>query len=452
MDHHSLSPRSSGPGWQEELTSPEEFFCQLAQLEQDAKEHRRPVSRRALLSAALLGLTGLSALAALAASTCTLCYAVAPQGDPPLAYVRRQEAYVQAVSQVEDRVSRILQQDYDYPQDTQVALTIAPKEALQSPDQLTTSLMETVDQVREVCTLTVDGIPAGACSSPEGVDLALEIAKARYINENTQSVSLVSQVDIRLDYLPADQDLCTPEELARILLAPPAEGGSEPWDPRPAAPADPLLTVETTELITETQAIPSPVREEETDSLILGETATLTQGTEGSREVTARVTSRCGREIARETLSSTVLTEPTPTVLGVGTAQGVEAAQGRFIRPAEGVLTSPFGGRYLFGSYSFHQGIDLANFSGTPILAAADGTVSWAGPKGTYGSLLTVDHGNGFTTYYAHCSRLLVREGDTVSQGDTIALMGSTGRSTGPHLHFEVRWQGEPLDPALCLP
>jgi len=78
--------------------------------------------------------------------------------------------------------------------------------------------------------------------------------------------------------------------------------------------------------------------------------------------------------------------------------------------------------------------------------------VIWAGPKGTYGNLVKIDHGNGFTTYYAHCSELLVQEGDQVTQGQTIALVGSTGRSTGPHCHFELLWQDELLDPQLCLP
>ena len=97
-------------------------------------------------------------------------------------------------------------------------------------------------------------------------------------------------------------------------------------------------------------------------------------------------------------------------------------------------------------------GLDIAAPSGTPIAASAGGQVIWAGPKGTYGNLVKIDHGNGFTTYYAHCSELLVQEGDQVTQGQTIALVGSTGRSTGPHCHFELLWQDELLDPQLCLP
>ena len=96
-------------------------------------------------------------------------------------------------------------------------------------------------------------------------------------------------------------------------------------------------------------------------------------------------------------------------------------------------------------------GLDIAAPNGTPIAASAGGQVIWAGPKGTYGNLVKIDHGNGFTTYYAHCSELLVQEGDQVTQGQTIALVGSTGRSTGPHCHFELLWQDELLNPQLCL-
>ena len=89
---------------------------------------------------------------------------------------------------------------------------------------------------------------------------------------------------------------------------------------------------------------------------------------------------------------------------------------------------------------------------GTAINAAADGTVIFSGEKGTYGNLVILSHGNGFLTYYAHCSKLLVQVGDSVTQGQPIAAVGSTGRSTGPHCHFEVRYQNNPIDPLFYLP
>lgn len=453
-------------GWsQDDLTGPEEFFCQLEDLRLQAARPRRkrPPSRRALLAGTLLGLAGLTTIGAVVASTCTLCYAVISQGDAPLAYVRGQETYQQAVDQVERQVSQIIHADYAYPQDTKVALTIAPKEKLQTSEELTASLMETVPQVQEACVLTVDGIAAGACLSREEIHQALDLVRAHYATADTLSVTFASTLEITLDYLPAQAEILDPEALAARLEQPPEE--TEEGDavtvmaaldaaalPETEETAAPLLVVETIEEVTYTQPIPAPTQEQEDASLLAGETQVIQQGTEGVEARTDRVTRRCGEETGRENLSSQVLTEPVPTVVSVGTATGVQGAQGRFQWPCTGQITSPFGSRYIFGSTSFHSGTDIANSMGTPIYAAAGGTVTWSGEKGSYGNLVIVDHGNGFATYYGHCSQLLVQVGEQVTQGQQIALMGSTGRSTGPHCHFEVRWQEEPIDPLQCLP
>lgn len=397
-------------------------------------------SRQRVWALTWAGLAGLATAGAVVVSTCTLCYSVTPQGREPVAYVQKTEAYQQAVCQVEAQVSQILQTPYAFPQDTQVHLTIAPKEQVQDTAELTASLMETVPQVREVWVLTVDGCWAGACLTQEALHEALLLAQRTYITEHTRSVQLLGQVEVNQDYLPIDAPLQTAEELAQHLL-----GRTEE-----AAPA--LLTVETTGEETYLRGLPCPMQEQEDASLIVGTRQVLQEGTPGQERRTDLVTYRNGAEVARETLAAETLTEPTPTLVAVGTAQGVDAAQGRFIVPTQGRLTSPFGPRTIFGRSGFHTGIDLANVTGTPIVAAADGTVSFAGTKGSYGTLLKLDHGNGFETYYAHCAELLVAEGTWVSQGQTIALIGSTGRSTGPHLHFEVRWLGEALNPEACLP
>lgn len=114
-----------------------------------------------------------------------------------------------------------------------------------------------------------------------------------------------------------------------------------------------------------------------------------------------------------------------------------------FVRPVKGVVTSRFGARWG----STHTGIDVGAASGTPIYAATGGTVLFSGWKGTLGKLVVINHGNGVQTYYAHCSTLLVSPGDTVTSGQLIARVGSTGRSTGPHLHFEIRLNGSALNP-----
>ena len=128
------------------------------------------------------------------------------------------------------------------------------------------------------------------------------------------------------------------------------------------------------------------------------------------------------------------------------TGSGTPSASG-FIWPVNGVVVSGFGIRWG----RMHEGIDITASSGTPIWAAAGGTVIWASWRGGYGNCVVVDHGNGLATLYAHASSILVGVGQSVAQGETIALVGSTGDSSGPHLHFEVRVNGAAVDPLLYL-
>ncbi|HIK17435.1 MAG TPA: peptidoglycan DD-metalloendopeptidase family protein [Leptolyngbyaceae cyanobacterium M33_DOE_097] len=126
---------------------------------------------------------------------------------------------------------------------------------------------------------------------------------------------------------------------------------------------------------------------------------------------------------------------------------------GRMVFPANGAITSSFGWRVhpILGYQRFHAGIDFGADSGSPIYAADSGSVIFAGWYGGYGNTVIIDHGSGITTLYGHASKLYVTEGQNVQRGQTVAAVGSTGLSTGPHLHFEVRKQGEPVNPAPYL-
>ncbi|MEZ0293270.1 MAG: murein hydrolase activator EnvC [Solirubrobacteraceae bacterium] len=129
--------------------------------------------------------------------------------------------------------------------------------------------------------------------------------------------------------------------------------------------------------------------------------------------------------------------------VNVQPAGSVRHGSGRFIWPVNGTFTSPFG--YRWGR--LHAGIDIAVPEGTPIRAADGGTVAIAGWTGGYGNYTCVNHGGGVSTCYGHQSRIAVSVGQSVSQGQVIGYSGNTGNSTGPHLHFEVRIGGNPVDP-----
>lgn len=121
--------------------------------------------------------------------------------------------------------------------------------------------------------------------------------------------------------------------------------------------------------------------------------------------------------------------------------------------PSKGYITSGFGTRTdpIKGGVGHHLGIDFDANTGDPVLSAAGGVVSFAGVKSGYGNVVEVDHGNGYSTLYGHNSRLIVRAGDIVRGGQQLAKAGSTGRSTGPHVHFEVHVNGRPVNPRKFL-
>ena len=143
--------------------------------------------------------------------------------------------------------------------------------------------------------------------------------------------------------------------------------------------------------------------------------------------------------------------EATGTVNTALTTSTAKANIGiNLIRPVSGIISSRFGVRSSIRKSS-HTGLDIATSAGTPIAAAASGTVTFSGYKGSFGNMLVISHGNGVQTYYCHCSKLYVSAGTQVSQGQKIAAVGSTGNSTGPHLHLEVRINGVAYNPQNYL-
>ena len=187
-----------------------------------------------------------------------------------------------------------------------------------------------------------------------------------------------------------------------------------------------------------------------------GESKVLDAGVPGEQIVNADIAYLNGVEQERTVLSTQVTREATNKVIAVGTkVRPSWLPNGYFIWPVYGRITSYFGYRSIFGSYSYHGGIDIATSYGTNIAAADGGTVVFAGratgSMWSYGNLVIVDHDNGKQTYYGHCSSVLVSAGDKVYQGQPIAKVGSTGRSTGNHCHFEVKINGTSVNPLSYL-
>ncbi|MCL2081475.1 MAG: peptidoglycan DD-metalloendopeptidase family protein [Oscillospiraceae bacterium] len=171
-------------------------------------------------------------------------------------------------------------------------------------------------------------------------------------------------------------------------------------------------------------------------------TRVVTEGEDGYNTVTANISYINGRESDREILDVENTLAPVTRVIAQGTL-----TPPTFIRPFWGRVTSTFGMRRLFGRTAMHTGIDFAGPIGSPVVSSSDGVVTFAGTKTGYGLCVIIKHPNGLSTLYGHNSRNLVKAGDSVKQGDLIARVGNTGRSTGPHVHFEIRVNDKPVNP-----
>lgn len=206
----------------------------------------------------------------------------------------------------------------------------------------------------------------------------------------------------------------------------------------------PLLTLETVEVATYAETVPYETEYENSSSYYIGETVLSRSGSDGRDSVTARLTKRNGEVVEKEELERERIVEPVTEIIVKGTKNPPPTkGTGTFVYPANGVLTSEFG--YRWGRN--HDGIDVAGPVGTPIRAADGGTVILSGWYYGYGLTIKIDHGGGYTTLYGHNNANYVSVGDKVFQGQTIAEMGSTGYSTGPHVHFEILLHGTPQDP-----
>lgn len=209
----------------------------------------------------------------------------------------------------------------------------------------------------------------------------------------------------------------------------------------------PNITVVTEKSIVYKEEIPFETRLTKDDKLYTNQSKVLVEGKKGLKEVTAVVVSYNGIEVSKKIKRENVLEKPINKIVAVGSKRISYVATGSFNYPARGIITSRFGPRWG----GFHTGVDIAASEGAPIYAADAGTVIFSGWEGGYGYLVKIDHNNGYVTYYGHASKLLVKKGDKVMKGQKIALVGSTGHATGPHVHFEVRKNGVPVNPLPYL-
>lgn len=305
--------------------------------------------------------------------------------------------------------------------------------------------------------ITVDGEKVALVDSQETARKVLEDV----VEEYRSGDNVVLDIEVREETSAEKMDIKNGDEPPDILSEKEAKelliDGND---------GESYLTVVTTEEETEQESIGFSQEYKPEPDLYVGEKKIEVEGHEGTREITKKVVKENGKPVEEEIVEEDVLEEPQEEIVLTGTKKydGYGGSTDNYgdsgvsydLDATYETLLTPVGSVYVSSGFGqrwgrLHRGVDLALAQGSEIHAADGGRVYFAGYCGGYGNLVKIDHGNGMQTYYAHCSSLLVSEGQQVGRGETIALVGSTGNSTGPHLHFEVIINGSCVDPVDFL-
>ena len=400
--------------------------------------------------------------------------------DTIVALVRNEEDFTQALDKVKLEVQTLYGHELAVPQNIEIIKTKAKKKEITDEETIKYKIKKQLDMKVKAVAITVDGQVAVYLKDKANASALLEEIKKLYIEEdiNYDEIGFSEKVILE-EAAVAISEIKSKDDAFQLITKGTDEEkihevapGESAWliarnydlrvaDIEAANPGinperlkigqeislvvpKPYISVKTKEYIELVEEIPFETEYEETDSLYKGDKKITVQGLEGERAIKGYLIKQNGLVTDREIIEEKILSEPKTRVIAEGTKpRPATVATGIFNNPSRGSLTSGFGMRWG----RRHEGIDIANSTGTPIMAADAGKVSFAGYKGSYGNLVIINHENGYQTYYAHCSKILVKSGTRVYKGQEIARVGSTGRSTGPHLHFEVRKNGSPINP-----
>ncbi len=365
--------------------------------------------------------------------------------------------------------------------EVKVQMTLANQDLVQNGKEVASTLVAAFDDRLDGYGIFVDGSLVVAMSTEDEAKEALELYQLEFVNENTEKDTVAFNKNVELKTVKVKPEFVKNTEDALVALKAPkdevvkhiiAEGDTfyslaEKYnttveklmaynpDVQPellqngqevfVTETTPLLQVQTRERIKATESFDYETEKVNDPDAYVGVSVVTTEGVPGEKEVEYQVVKENGVEISKIAIAETVVKDPVTAVVRVGTKERPSTAStGTFATPYNGIVTSRFGSRWG----STHTGIDLAGATGSPVVAADGGTVISAGWGGRYGNLIKIRHDNGYETYYAHLSVINVSVGQKVAKREFIGRVGSTGNSTGPHLHFEIRKNGTPLNPA----
>lgn len=319
---------------------------------------------------------------------------------------------------------------------TNLTQTLVGEDNLVCSDDLANKIINYSNNIVTAKVLKVEGKIVATDISLEAIESALENHLLDYkLTNSSDNVEFANDLEI-LDIYLLKSELETIPSVDTYLNS-----------------AENTLSIQSVSSIVVTEDIDFKTITAESTSLSVGTKKIVEKGVKGSKEVTYKIYSLDGVETKRVAVSSKVIAKPTSQKVLIGTKRVVAAdknGDAPMCWPVKRVERS-YVSSYV-GDGRGHKGMDIVAPAGTPIYAGASGTVTFSGwDSSGYGYKIVIKHSNGYETVYAHCSALYVKRGDVVVMGENIAAVGTTGRSTGNHLHFEVRKNGKFTDPSLFI-
>ncbi len=307
-----------------------------------------------------------------------------------------------------------------------------------SEEEATEILTEELNVYVDGVLMLADGVVVAQVPSVWDGDMSLDYLKLSYKSEDVDFECTDSKIREEITYLPAEikvADLMDKVDVKYALKG--VETGV------------PLVTVANVYEVTRTAELPYDIVKEYDSSMTYGKEKIKQKGINGEQQIDIMLVEENGEEVYREISNEKVLVAAVDEIIAQGAvvqmaSRSASVSNSGMIWPTTATrISSYFGPR----SGGFHTGLDIDGNTGDPVWAAKSGVVTQAGYRGSYGYCVTIDHGNGLISMYAHLSEVTTKEGVQINIGEPVGLEGSTGNSSGSHLHFEIRLNGNPVDP-----
>ncbi len=405
-------------------------------------------------------------------------------GEDKIGVVRSEEDVSEVVNNLQKELSNTYNMEVVLQKDIEFEETNVKDNLITPNDEIKSEIKSKMSFLVQGYALKVDGVEVGALAKKEEVEALIEKIKEPYqlsqgegikfkeikILENIEIVKkempineigneekiynhlLTSSEEIKIHEVEVGESLWTIAiiyglDVDDLIKANPDKDPSriQIGDQIKLLVPKTMITVATVAEVEYTEEIKFESEIEYNNSMYANEKKTKVKGESGLAKILANEIKHNGIVVEKEVLKEEILESPIDEIVVKGTKEVPKtAATGAFLMPTRGRISSRYGMR----NGSMHRGLDIAASTGTAIKAADGGKVVFAGYRGAYGNLVEIDHGNGFKTRYAHCSKILVKPGDKVYKGQHIANIGNTGRSTGPHLHLEILKNGVNQNPS----